>query len=82
MLLKIKPPNSPHGWLLHLPFTASPHQKRKHSMSKFVRPSNILAMGAALVSSIILFFYAVPGWLGVGLFDTIAVSFYHLVTSE
>lgn len=51
-------------------------------MSKFVRPSNILAMGAALVSSIILFFYAVSGWLGVGLFDTIAVSFYHLVTSE
>ena len=51
-------------------------------MSKFVMPSNILAIGAALVSSIILFFYAVPGWLGVGLFVTIAVSFYHLVASE
>jgi len=51
-------------------------------MSKFVKPSNILALGAALVSSTILFFYTVPGWLGVGLFVTIAVSFYHLVASE
>ena len=51
-------------------------------MSKFTKPSNILALALALVAGVVLFFYSVPGWLGVALFLTIAVVFYHLVTSE
>ena len=51
-------------------------------MSKFTKPSSIIALVFALVSVGVLFFYSVPGWLGVTLFLTIALSFYHLVTSE
>jgi hypothetical protein len=51
-------------------------------MSKLVKPTNILAIGVALASSIVLVFHTVPGWLGVSLFLTIAVSSYQLVTSE
>jgi hypothetical protein len=51
-------------------------------MSKFTKPSNILALAFALVAGVVLFFYSVPGWLGVALFLTIAVSFYHLCSES
>jgi hypothetical protein len=50
-------------------------------MSRFGKPSNIPAIGLALVSSLVLFVATVPGWLGVTLFVTFVVPVYHVVTS-